>query len=298
MLLEGSPEKASVNYRLLRIAAEKYGRAPASLDEKDYAEVRSIAAREFLIERAVLASVEAADVVVPGSQVDKAVEQICARYGDTDAFYAELAANQLRLEDLRQALERELRVEAVLGLVGSRAPRVEDTEINLFYYLNRERFRREEQRTVRHILLTINPQFAENTREESLRRGGQILKRLRKNPARFAEQATKHSECPTSLNGGLLGEVKRDSLYPELGEVLFRLRKGEVSELVESPVGIHILLCEAIQPGGVAPLADIRDNLGEKMQERERGRHTRRWVRELLNASGASDETRMEEEYA
>ncbi|MFV8818357.1 nitrogen fixation protein NifM [Haliea sp. E17] len=295
MLLESSPEKASVNYRLLRIATEKYGKAPAALDAKDYAEVRSIAAREFLIEQAVLGSAEAADVVVPGSQVDKAVEQICARYGDENAFYAELASNQLRLEDLKHALERELRVEAVLGLVGSRAARVGDTEINLFYYLNRERFSREEQRTVRHILLTINPQFAENTREATLRRAGQILKRLRKHPGRFADQAMKHSECPTSLQGGLLGEVKRDSLYPELGAVLFGLRKGQISDLVESPVGIHILLCEAIQPGGVAPLADIRESLTEKMQERERSRHTRRWVRELLSAKGETVETPTEE---
>ncbi len=295
MLLSGSPEKASVNYRLLRISAEKFGKAPAALEEAAYAEVKSIAAKEFLIEQAVLASDEARDIVVPESQVDKAVEQISARYGDEDAFYAELAVNQLRLEDLKCALERELRVEAVLGLVGSRTPPVEDTEVNLFYYLNRERFRRAEKRTVRHILLTINPQFPDNTREAVQRRAGQILKRLRKNPSRFAEQAMKHSECPSALNGGQLGEVDADTLYPELGEVLFRMRKGEVSDMVESPVGVHILLCEDVRPAGVAPLHEVRGSLAEKIQERERGRHTRRWIKQLLNQHSEADEAPAEE---
>ena len=273
---------ASINYRLLRIASEQFGKAPAALEEPEYKQVRSIAAREYLIEQAVLASDEARDIVVPPSQVDRAAEQIAARYGDEDSFYQELADNNLRLQDLKVALERELRVEAVLALVGSRAPVVDDTEVNLFYYMNRDRFKRPEIRRARHILVTVNPQFPENTREAAQKRIEQIQKRVSKNPARFAEQASKHSECPTSLQGGLLGDIKRESLYPELDEVLFQMKPGQVSDIVESPVGLHILFCEQVRPEGIAPLSEVLEKLREQLQEKQRSRFTRRWIQQLL----------------
>lgn len=275
-------ETASIQYRLLRIATEQFGSAPAALDEDQYRQVRSIAAREYLIEQAVLSSKEAADIVVPQSQVDKAVQQIGERYEDEEAFFDELAENNLRLTDLRTALERELRVEAVLALITSRAPRVEDTEVNLFYYMNRDKFNRPELRTARHILVTVNPDFPENTREVAQSRLLKIRQRVLKKPARFSEQAMKHSECPSSLQGGLLGDVKDDTLYPELGEVLFRMQPGEVSEIVESPVGLHLLFCEAILPAGIAPLKEILEKLREQLQEKQGNKFTRRWIQSLL----------------
>lgn len=282
-------EPASINYRLLRIASEKFGKAPAVLDDEQYKEVRSIAAKEYLIEQAVLSSQEAADIVVPASQVDKAVQQISARYGDEETFYRELANNNLRLSDLKTALERELRVEAVLALVASRTPIIEETEVNLFYYMNRDRFYRPEIRTARHILVTVNPQFPENTREAAEKRLRQIYQRIAKKPSRFAEQASKHSECPSSLQGGLLGDVKQDTLYPELSEVLFNMKEGEVSDVIESPVGLHILYCETVRPEGIAPLKDIGDKLRDQLQEKQCSKTTRRWIQHLVNEQNETE---------
>jgi len=279
-------ERASINYRLLRIAAERYGKAPAVLEANEQSVIRAVAAREYLIEQAVLASPEARAIVVPASQLDSAVAQIAARYADAAAFTGELAANGLGVEDLRHALARELRVESVLALVGSRAPQVEDTEVNLFYYLNREKFNRPETRTARHILVTINPQFSENTRDAAAQRVEQIRRRVSKHPARFPEQATKHSECPTSLQGGLLGDVQRGALYPELDAVLFALGEGQVSAVTESPIGLHVLLCERIRPAGPVALKDVAAKLREQIQDKQRSRTVRRWIRQALEQAG------------
>ncbi|TGD75128.1 nitrogen fixation protein NifM [Mangrovimicrobium sediminis] len=293
--LNSEPQRASVNYRLLRIATERFERPPAALEEAQYVEVRNIAAREYLIEQAVLSAPEAADIVIPESQLDHAVEQIRARYGDDEAFQAELQSNGLGVRELRLALERELRVEAVLAKVGARAPQVEDTEVNLFYYMNRDRFRRPETRVARHILVTVNPEFVENTREEAGRRIEQIRRRVLKNPARFSEQASKHSECPTSLQGGLLGEVQRDNLYPELDAVLFGMREGQVSEVIESPVGLHVLLCEKIRPAGPVPLREVAGRLREQMQEKQSSRFVKRWIQQALDAPAQAPVDRARE---
>ncbi|MDD5462304.1 MAG: peptidylprolyl isomerase [Methylococcales bacterium] len=60
------------------------------------------------------------------------------------------------------------------------------------------------------------------------------------------ELALKHSECPTALQGGVSGIVPRGKLCPELDAALFSIKAGEISEIVESEIGFHLVLCQQI----------------------------------------------------
>ncbi|GAB1260393.1 hypothetical protein NBRC116495_11000 [Aurantivibrio plasticivorans] len=282
---------SSVNYRLLRIATEQFGELPEKLDESQQKQVKDIAAKEYVLEQAVLSSEEARGVQVPESQIMVAIDQIKARYEDEDAFLSALEANYIDLDNLRDSLERELRVEAVLGRVGAKAPEVDDTEVDLYYYMNSDKFEKPETRQARHILITINPDFTENTDESARERLALIRKRLIKNTSRFGEQAMKHSECPSSLQGGVLGELKRGVLFPQLDETLFSMSEGEISEIIESPVGLHILYCEVISPAGMAQRKDIVAKLKEQLQERQRSRYTKQWVQQLIQQGSSLNST-------
>ena len=117
-----------------------------------------------------------------------------------------------------------------------------------------EQFRRPETRLARHILITINDTIAENTRSAAGKRINAIQARLAKEPQRFEEQALKHSECPTALDGGKLGDLPRGKLFPELDKALFELKAGEVSGVLESELGFHVLRCDTITEAGVLGL--------------------------------------------
>ena len=78
----------------------------------------------------------------------------------------------------------------------------------------------------------------------------EINAKLQKKPYKFAELALKHSECPTALQGGVLGIVPRGKLYPELDAVLFSIKAGEVSEIVESEIGFHLRFVQANTKSG------------------------------------------------
>ena len=272
----------SVNYRLLRIATDQFDKAPSQLDESQRKKVSTIAAREYLLEQAVLSSPEASDIIVPPSQVDIALQQICDRYESEEAFNDALEDNNLTVAGLREALQRELWVEAVVAKVEARAPRVDETEVSLFYYMNIDRFARPEIRSGRHILITINPEIAENTEESAHKRIALVQKRVAKHPERFAEQAMKHSECPTAIEGGRLSNIKAGDLFPSLEAVFFEMQPGAVSEVVESPVGLHILYCETVQPGGVPTFEEIADKLRDSLQAQQCRRHSREWVQQRL----------------
>lgn len=269
-------------YTEFRLAHAMYKRPPAELAQAEQAKVASVARRQMRIETAILASPEAQGVLVPAASVDGAVAQLRARYEGEDDFADALAAFGLDGESLREALARQLRVESVLERVSSRVAVVSEMDVQLHYHLRTDQFRQPERRRAAHILITINPDFPENQREAALGRAGEIRKRLLKNPRRFGEQAQKHSECPTAMNGGILGEFARGQLFPALEEALFSLPEGGLSEPVETELGFHLVRCDAITPEHTASYAEAAPKIRRQIEAQRREICQRGWIKALL----------------
>lgn len=268
-------------YLLLKTAQSLFGKAPGALDAAQLEKVRGLAARQSELERRVLASDEARAVIVPAATLTRALDEIRGRYPDDLAFLDDLAGNGLTPATFSDALERELKVEAILDKVTSRAAKVSDIDVELYFHYHPEQFQRPETRRARHILVTINEAYAENSREQARAKIEAIAARLAKDPARFEEQALKHSECPTSLHGGLLGDAQRGKLFPELDACLFTLDAGCISGILESELGFHILRCDAIVPAGTVPFAQARDAIREHLETRRRDLCRKAWLKTL-----------------
>ncbi|MGZ5026245.1 MAG: peptidylprolyl isomerase, partial [Methylobacter sp.] len=117
----------------------------------------------------------------------------------------------------------------------------------------------------------------------ALMRAQEIAEKLRKKPHKFADLALKHSECPTALQGGALGVVSKGTLYPELDEVLFTLKAGEISDVVKSEIGFHVLLCKSIQKPETLSLAKATPKIRQFMNERARRNCQREWIAGLVS---------------
>ena len=272
----------SVAYLALKAAQRLYGKAPVALQADESMRVQSMAQKQHQLETRVLAAPEARDAVVPPSTVEAAMQEIRGRYPNEEDFAGDLAQNGLDEASFAAALEREMKVEAIMEKVGTRAESVSDTDVDLYYQYHPEQFRRPETRLVRHILVTINESMAENTREAAHQRISEIAARLAKEPQRFEEQALKHSECPTALDGGKLGDLPRGKLFPELDQALFELKAGEVSGVLESEIGFHILRCDAITEAGVLDFNQAKPHIRKLLEQKRKRAAQQAWVKGLL----------------
>jgi peptidyl-prolyl cis-trans isomerase C len=270
-------------YLLLQVALERYGRPPTALSAAEYVTAERQAARAAAIQRRLLARPEAAAVEVGAGALEAAYAAIAARYASHAAFAADLAGNGIDEAGLRSALGRELRVEAAIGRAAEALPPLSDTELEIFYWEHAERFRRPELRDARHLLVTVNDAFAENRRRVARARIGAIAADLTTDPAGvaagFVAAARRHSECPTAVEGGVLGRLPRGRLFPTVDAALFSLRPGGVSGVVESPLGFHLVLCEAVHPPEMVPLAAVCGQLRERLEQRRRSAMVRDWLR-------------------
>lgn len=273
---------SGVAYLALKAAQKLYGKAPVALQADESKRVQTMAQKQHQLETRVLATPEARDAMVPPSTVQAAMQEIRGRYPNEDDFASDLAQNGLDETSFAAALEREMKVEAILEKIGTRAESVSDTDVDLYYQYHPEQFRRPETRLVRHILITINESMAENTREAAHKRISEIAARLAKEPQRFEEQALKHSECPAALDGGKLGDLPRGKLFPELDKALFEMKAGEVSGVLESELGFHLLRCDTITDAGVLGFAQAKPHIRKVLEQKRKRATQQAWVKQLL----------------
>lgn len=269
-------------YITLKLALQLYQKNPDVLEPEERQRVDKVAAKQAALESLILTTPEAAQVSVPEASVKASLKEIRQRYENEDDFHVDLDRIGLSETSLKDAIQRDLTVEAVLEKVAARAAKVSDTEVEIFYFMHKDRFTKPANRTLRHIMITINPDYKENDRDTAHARLADVRKRLLKDPARFQEQALKHSECPTAMNGGLLGNVTPGQLYPELEPAAFALQVGEISEILESPVGFHIIYCEAINEPQTMPLTEARAKVHKHLLEQRQKICQKSWINGLL----------------
>jgi peptidyl-prolyl cis-trans isomerase C len=268
-------------YNLLRAALSLFKKSPAELAEDELKQAKIQALNEFRIESRVLNTAEAASVIITEQEIQQAFQEIRDRYEDEDAFFIDLEKNQLDNASLLAALHRQCKVNTVLELVASHSPNISEVEIGIYYHLHAEQFNRPERREVCHIFISINPDYPENTEDMALIRAQEISDKLQKKPHKFADLALKHSECPTALQGGVLGTVARGTLYPEIDAVLFSLKAGQVSDAVKSEIGFHVVLCKNIHNAETLSLAKATPKIRQLMKERARRTCQRAWIASL-----------------
>lgn len=270
-------------YTELKLAWGLFEKAPEALDPAQKQRVLDVAQRQAGIERDVLRTREAAGVIVSDRAMANALAGIRGRYDTDDDFQADLQRLGLDESELNAALRRELRVEMVLEKIASRTPSVTRIDAELYYRTHPEAFDRPEARRLSHILMTFNSPTERDAAVTAL----ESVRAAQPAGAAFGELALAHSHCPTAMQAGALGMVRRGQLFAELEPTAFALTEGETSQVVESPMGLHVIRCDEILLHGLIPFDEIADTLIDKLDARRRARAQKEWLRELSAAATA-----------
>ncbi|MHC1696984.1 MAG: peptidylprolyl isomerase [Geobacteraceae bacterium] len=149
-----------------------------------------------------------------------------------------------RLEDLRKRLI----VETYLKKKVEQDAVVSDAELQKFYDENKDKFKSGEQVSASHILV--------KTEKEA----GDILAQL-KSGANFEDLAKKFSTDSTGAKGGDLGWFSKGAMVPEFDKVVFGLKEGQLSGVVKTQFGFHIIKVTGQRPAGVRTFAEVKDQI-------------------------------------
>lgn len=145
---------------------------------------------------------------------------------------------------------------------------VSDAEVEQFYKANEKRFVTPEQRTASHILIT-KAQGAKPAEEAAAKAKAEaVLAEVRKNPADFATIAKAQSQDPGSAGqGGDLGVVEKGLFAKPVEDAIYSLKEGEVSGIVASEFGYHIIKVTAITPSQQKPLEAAKAEIADELKK-------------------------------
>lgn len=147
---------------------------------------------------------------------------------------------------------------AVEGLVS-----VSDEEVAEFYKTNKARFTTPEVRQYSHILFNAAKSASAADKAAAKAKADAVLAELRKAPATFADVAkTKSQDVASAEQGGDLGQAEKGKmLSPALETAVFKLKQGDISDVVESEFGYHIVTVTKLVPETIKPFDEVKDAL-------------------------------------
>lgn len=144
---------------------------------------------------------------------------------------------------------------------------VPEAEIRAAYEKAKERYQQGEERRASHILITADEKAPEAERKAAKTKAEQLLGELRKNPKAFADLAKKNSQDPGSAaKGGDLGFFSRGMMVESFDKAAFSLKEGELSDVVQSDFGYHIILVTGIKAAKGKPYEEVKPGLTAELK--------------------------------
>jgi len=163
---------------------------------------------------------------------------------------------------------------------------VTEEDMSIYYKAHLDEFKTPEMVRARHILVKVNRDAKEEDRKKARDRIGDILKRVRAGED-FARLASEYSDDPGSKDkGGDLGFFPKGRMVPDFEKAAFSLKPGEVSDIVETPFGLHIIKVEDRKESVLEPFEKVRDKVRERVFAEFRKARVDEFVEKAMKDAG------------
>lgn len=237
----------------MKITLAQSGRpvTDADLQELEKVVLDGLISRELLFEAS-----EAGGYLADEEAVQQQYTAIAGQFSDDETFAEALAAQELTPEILREELKRGLSIQRLIEEKVNSSVSVSEEETRSYYDENPDMFFQPEMVKASHIITLASPEDKEEVKKAALDKITEIQGKL-KQGADFAETAREFSEGPSNTQGGELGFFARGQMVPEFEEAAFSLAPGEISDIVQTDFGYHLIKVSERKEASTVPYEDV-----------------------------------------
>ncbi|MET3107301.1 peptidyl-prolyl cis-trans isomerase D [Oxalobacteraceae bacterium GrIS 2.11] len=150
---------------------------------------------------------------------------------------------------------------------------VSDDEIKDYYNQNLKNYTNDEQRRASHILIKVAKGASAADKAAAKAKAEEVLALVKKQPANFAQLARQYSQDEGSAaQGGDLDFIGKGMMVKPFEEAVYKLKQDEISDLVETDFGYHIIRVTTIKPASVKPMDQVKDSISEEIKKQKAGK--------------------------
>ena len=255
----------------------QYGRQPALFEQK-VVEAQKDSMERAIQQQLILHDFKTSGYSIPESIIDEVVqEEIKKRFGDRSTLTKTLQAQGVTYEKWRQQAKDRFIVGQLQAKNVYQESIVSPYKIERYYADNKSQYKVEEQVKLRMIVLN---KTSEQETESARRLAEEILSKL-KEGVPFSEMASIHSQGSQRSQGGEWGWVERTVLRKELADVAFSLKPAELSNVIDTPQALYIMLVEDRRTAHSKPLNEVQAEIERTLMTKEREQRQKQYIDKL-----------------
>jgi parvulin-like peptidyl-prolyl isomerase len=232
-------------------------------------ELSRMALERLIEERLIDQEAKRSGIKAAGKEIDGAIEEIKRRNSATqEDLERTLAKEGVTLEAFKKDIEKKIIRTKVVQWAVKVEPNVGEKELRDFYLKNSDRYRTEESYRPGHILFKVPKEAAPEEVREIRAKCQKVLGKIKAGED-FGELAILYSEDISSKDRGDLGVFKKGELLPAFEKEALRLNIGEVSNIVRTDFGFHIIRLLDRKGADPLPYEDVKEKVRQDYLERE-----------------------------
>jgi peptidyl-prolyl cis-trans isomerase C len=212
------------------------------------------------------------NITVDETELSGTISKMKKSFKTEEDFKAALAKTGDTEESIKERVMKNLKLRNFVRKKFFDDTHVSDDDLNKYYDQYPERFNKGEEVRASHIL------FSEADKDKALE-----IHELLLNGDDFAETAKLHSQCPSGQNGGDLGFFDRGRMVPEFELAAFEMQPGEISDIVQTQFGYHIIKLTDKKTGGKFELEEVREQLRQSMENSIVNHKIKKYTEKLRN---------------
>ena len=221
-------------------------------------------------------------IKIDEAEVNDHIEQLKKRFpGETEYMNALESAN-LSEGNIRTDFVRAKAIGQLIDEQITKKITMTDEEIKKYYDDNQKMFVQPEQIRASHILINADSQASKEEKDKARAKIEDIKKKLEAG-GDFAALAKEFSNCPSAAKGGDLGFFRRGQMVPPFETAAFALKPGEMSDVVETQFGYHLIKVTDHKPESPIEFEKVKDKLGQHLKQAKLQEEVSRYIENLEN---------------
>jgi peptidyl-prolyl cis-trans isomerase C len=268
--------QARVNMMLSRMQ----GQVPPEMMQQLAGQAVQQVQDQLIMEILLTEAVEKANIQIDDAETEKILTQIKSGLPEGETLEEALKANDTTLEKLKADIVKDQRINQLIEDQLVNVVEATDEDAAKHYAENPQQFMQPERVEAAHILVSFEEEETDETRAAKKAKIEALKKQLDEG-ADFAELAKAESKCPSAERGGELGAFGREQMVPEFSEAAFALEPGQISDVVETQFGYHLIKVAEKTPESVIPLATVNDRLKEMLTNNKKRDTAARYMQKL-----------------
>lgn len=224
------------------------------------------------------------NITASDTEVDQRLQAMRGQFPTEEEFKKALAARSMSEDRLRADARVEIVIGKMLEKEAEAEPEATDAEARAFYEKNPDKFKQGEAVRASHILLMVDEKADEATRKKVRAEIDKILKQARAGQD-FAKLAKEHSQDGSAAQGGDLNFFGRGSMVPPFEEAAFALEPGQISDVVTTQFGYHIIKVTERKAATTVPLETVSAQVKQYLTQQKKKERVDAFIKNLKDKS-------------